>query len=103
MKRYFLLLCAAVILLPAWVHAQDKKEPAKKIVVPFELIKTQHMVINDKSNGKGPYRLIFDTGAPDSLVSNKISKEAGLKPTGGGLPLFGARGNATITDLAIGD
>ncbi len=105
MNRYFLLLCTGAILFPAWVHAQDagKKEPAKKIVVPFELIKTQHMVINVKINGKGPYRLIFDTGAPDSLVSNKISKEASLMPKGGGLPLFGARGNATMKEVEIGD
>ena len=56
--------------------------------MPFELLKTQHMVVNVKVNGKGPYRLIFDTGAPDSLVSNKVDKEAGLVAKGVGLLAF---------------
>jgi hypothetical protein len=105
MKRYFVILCATAVLLPAWAGAQEngKKEPAKKIVVPFELIKTQHMVVNVKVNGKGPYRLVFDTGAPDSLVSNKIFKDAELTAKGGGLPLFGARGSAKIKTLEMGD
>src|SRR5476651_1685962 len=105
MKRHILFVCAAVFFLPTLIHAQGeaKSEPAKKIVVPFELIKTQHMVVNVKINGKGPYRLIFDTGAPDSLVSNKVYKEAGLVATGGGLPIFGSRGNASIKEFEIGD
>jgi hypothetical protein len=109
MKRYLTFL-GALLILPALVHAQDdakkqpdKKEPAKKFTVPFELIKTQHMVVNIKVNGKGPYRLVFDTGAPDSLVSNKIMKEAGLSAKGGGLPLFGSRGNAKIKELELGE
>lgn len=106
MKRYLPILCVAI--LPQWVHAQDepKKAPAEKIVVPFELIKTQHMVVNVKVNGKGPFRVIFDTGAPDSLVSGKIAKEAGLlgkdakKPL---LPLFGAMGQVKIKEIELGD
>lgn len=106
MKRHLILLCAAVLLVPSFVHSQEngkKEQPAKKIVVPFELIKTQHMVVNVKVNGKGPFRLVFDTGAPDSLVSNKIYKEAELTAKGGGLPLFGARGAAKIKSLEMGD
>ena len=79
MKRHLLLVCA-MLLLPTFLHAQGdaKKEPhkimpspAKKFSVPFELIKTQHMVVSIKVNGKGPYRLVFDTGAPDSLRSGR--------------------------------
>jgi hypothetical protein len=116
MKRHLpALFC--IVLTPALLLAQTdtktepakkfepvkKVEPAKKIVVPFELIKTQHMVINVKINGKGPYRLIFDTGAPDSLVSNKVYKETGLVAKGGGLPIFGARGQTTIKEIEIGE
>ena len=100
-----------LFLFPALLYAQTdvkkepaKKEPAKKIVVPFELLKTQHMVINVKVNGKGPYRLIFDTGAPDSIVSGKIYKDAGLVAKGGGLiPIFGSRGQTKIKEIEIGD
>lgn len=101
MKKF--IAFSLTLLLPAFLHAQDAGA-AKKITVPFELIKTQHMVVSVKVNGKGPYRLVFDTGAPDSLVSNKIYKEAGLKSKGGGgLPLFGSRGAASIKDLEMGD
>lgn len=110
MKR-LLAISLFLCLSPALVHAQAevkkepaKQEPAKKIVVPFELLKTQHMVINVKVNGKGPYRLIFDTGAPDSIVSNKIYKDAGLVAKGGGLiPIFGSRGQTKMKEIEIGD
>jgi hypothetical protein len=110
MNRHIFLFCATALLLPALVHAQgetkkepDKKEPTKKFTVPFELIKTQHMVVSVKVNGKGPFRLVFDTGAPDSLVSNKVMKEAELVAKGGGLPIFGSRGQAKIKKLELGD
>lgn len=108
MKRH-LVFTLVVLLTPSLLHAQGdakkelpRPEPAKKFVVPFELIKTQHMVVSVKVNGKGPYRLVFDTGAPDSLVSNKIMKEAGLTGKGGGLPIFGSRGQAKIKELELG-
>ena len=83
-----------------------RQNPAKKFVIPFELIKTQHMVVKAKINGKGPYRLVFDTGAPDSLVSNKVAQEAGLFPKGFKKPifaLFGSMGQMKIKTLELGD
>lgn len=105
MKRYVMVLALIAFVLPTQVRAQDdvKKDQPKKFVVPFELIKTQHMVVSVKVNGKGPYRLVFDTGAPDSLVSNKVAKEAGLVGKGGGIPIFGSRGQAKIKELELGD
>jgi PDZ domain/Aspartyl protease len=117
MKRHLLLLCSAALLLPALVHAQGetkkvpekkdaKQEPVRKFVVPFELIKTQHMVVNIKINGKGPYRLVFDTGAPDSLISNKVAKEANVFPKDFKKPLFalfGSMGQMKIKELELGD
>src|SRR5581483_8724197 len=52
--------------------------PAKSVVVPFELLKSGHMAVMVKINGQGPYRLIFDTGAPVNLFNNKIAKESGV-------------------------
>ena len=51
------------------------------------------MAVQVKINGKGPYRLIFDTGAPTNLINNKLAKEAGVIDQEGRqgprLPLFG--------------
>src|SRR5262245_7004393 len=92
-----------LLLLAPAVTSADAPEKAKPITVPFELLKTQHMVVNIKVNGKGPYRVIFDTGAPITLLNNKISKEAELSPKGGGLPLFGMRGFANLKTLELGE
>ncbi|AWM37948.1 serine endoprotease [Gemmata obscuriglobus] len=85
---------------------EQPKPDAKPVVVPFELLKSRHMAIQVKINDKGPYRLIFDTGAPTNLVNNKIAKEAGILGKGdkGGLPLFGAApAPKAIKKLEIGD
>jgi hypothetical protein len=83
----------------------DIGQPAA-VSVPFQLIKTQHMVVHVKVNGKGPYRMIFDTGAPDSLVSNLVAREARLTPAkdfkAPTLPIFGARGRFLIASLEMG-
>jgi hypothetical protein len=108
-----LLLTGLVGFAPLSV-ADDKKEPAKKeplkkddkpVVIPFELLKSRHMAIQVKINGKGPYRGIFDTGAPTNLVNNKVAKESGLleKNAKPGLPLFAAPAPKTIKKLEIGD
>ena len=92
-----------LFLSPALVRAD---EAPKAFSVPFEMLPTQHMAVKVKINGKGPYRIIFDTGAPDSLLSNKVAKEAKLAPKNAkqpGLGLFGARGQFTIQSLEAGD
>lgn len=102
MKTAFasLLLAALLGFAPAFAAPPEKepakKEPAKKdekpIVVPFELLKSRHIAIEVKINGKGPYRVIFDTGAPTNLINNKTAKDSGIldpnKKEAGGL--FGA-------------
>jgi Aspartyl protease/PDZ domain len=96
-----------LLLLSSSAQAQGASvAPEKPAVVPFEILKTKHMAVQIKVNGKGPYRVIFDTGAPITLVNNKIAKEAELKPSGagaGGLPLFGMRGGSTVKTLELGD
>jgi hypothetical protein len=63
------------------------------------------MVVQVKINGKGPFRLIFDTGAPDSLINNKLAKEADVLPKDfkPGFAIFGARGQFKIKALEAGD
>lgn len=84
----------------------EPKSDAKPIAVKFDLLKTQHMVVNVKINGKGPYRLIFDTGAPITLINNKVANEAGVIPKNFKKPLFsffGSMGQFKIQNMQVGD
>src|SRR5579872_3807889 len=108
-----LIIVAGMLLSPAAIQAQTKKteskEPEKKqadktFTVPFELLKSRHIALEVKINGKGPYRLIFDTGAPTNLVNTKLAKDSGLMKKdekGGGL--FSMPGAKTIDTFEIGD
>lgn len=103
------LLVFSATALPGEPPQPEKKEPAKNlpekpIVVPFELLKSRHMAVDVKINGKGPYRLIFDTGAPTNLVNTRVAKDSGLvkKDDKGGFALFGMAGAKTIDTLEVG-
>ena len=55
--------------------------PAKttvKAMVPFSMLPSNHMLVQATINGKGPYRLIFDLGAPITLLSNQVSEASGV-------------------------
>ena len=95
MKRFTL---TTLVILLAMLPARAETPKMEKAVVPFELIKTKHITLDIKVNGKGPYKVIFDTGAPMTVLNNKLAKEAGL-PIGGGL--FGGK-PATIKTLEVG-
>jgi hypothetical protein len=93
------------LLVVALVGAARADAPAvKPVTVPFELLRTGHMTVMVKVNGKGPYKLIFDTGAPITLLTNKVAKEAGLlkgtrRPA---FSLFGAIGDVKVKSLEVG-
>jgi membrane-associated protease RseP (regulator of RpoE activity) len=63
------------------------------------------MTVMVKLNGKGPYKLIFDTGAPTLLINNKIAKDADLlkdaeKPL---IAPFGSKGEVKVKTLEVGE
>src|SRR5581483_8905457 len=94
-----LLLGALAGLVPA-----ARRAPARgPAVVPFQVLPSNHMVVEAKINGKGPYRLIFDLGAPVSLLSNHAAEDAGAvdKKTPRGF-FMGIRGEAAIRKLELG-
>jgi hypothetical protein len=76
---------------------------AKKAVVAFEMLPTNHMLVRARINGKGPYRLIFDLGAPITLLSNRVSEASGVVEANSGPFLFGMRGEAEIDRLEAGE
>jgi hypothetical protein len=51
---------------------------AKPVAVPFDLLKTRHMTVQVKLNGKGPYRFLFDTGAPLNIIGQQAARDSGL-------------------------
>lgn len=100
--RNGLLALLAVIGVTAALAAEVPA--AKPVQVPFELLRSGHMAVQVKVNGKGPYLLLFDTGAPISLLTTRVAREAGLLQGDGAatLPLFGAVGEAKIKTLQVG-
>jgi len=62
------------------------------------------MVVQATINGKGPYRLIFDLGAPITLLSNQVSEASGVvKADAPRSFLFSMRGEAEVAKLQVGD
>jgi hypothetical protein len=91
------------VLFPTTLRADDK--PAEPITVPFEILRSKHIAVQVKINGKGPYRLIFDTGAPFILINHKTAKASGMtKDTPNPLlNLFNSGGPAKIMRFEVGD
>jgi hypothetical protein len=106
-RTAFVLVLLAVTAAP--LRAESPR--AEPVTVPFEMLQkgrlsSGHMAVQVKVNGQGPYRLIFDTGAPMILLSNKVAKEAGLLGAGGKRPAargaFALPGQVTVGKLELG-
>jgi hypothetical protein len=105
-------LLMAIFFVPCWrwgladqaVVKPLEKPAAKPIVVPFETLKSGHMAVKIKVNGKGPYRVIFDTGAPANLLNTKLAKEAGLLKDApkSVLPFVGTLAEVKVKELEVG-
>jgi membrane-associated protease RseP (regulator of RpoE activity) len=97
------LLAACCFLLPV-APLRAEKPAANPVTVPFDLLLTKHMVIQIKINGKGPYRVIFDTGAPVSLINSRTALATAVLPKSAPKPafsLFGPAAQTTIKKLEI--
>jgi hypothetical protein len=73
------LLCG---LLAAPLGAADppaKPNDAKRHDVPYRLTDTKHVMVRVKVNGKGPFNMILDTGAPAIFLAKAAAKKAGLE------------------------
>lgn len=103
MKKLF----AALLVLPFAVGPAraDTKPDLKPTPVKFELVPSGHFIVKVKLNGKGPYNLIFDTGAPSTLISPRVAKDAGLtkdvkdKPP---IAIFGMMGSVNVKEFQVG-
>jgi hypothetical protein len=59
--------------------AKKAKAGSKSYEVPYKTTIPKHIVVRVKINGKGPFNLILDTGAPMLFVSVAAGKKAGVK------------------------
>src|SRR3954464_9283422 len=90
--------CGAQAAPPAKAKA-EAASPAKA-TVPFSMLPSNHMLVRAMINGKGPYRLIFDLGAPITLLSNTASETSGVvKADAPKSFLFSMRGEAEVAKL----
>jgi Aspartyl protease/PDZ domain len=78
---------------------------AASVSMPFELL-NNHIHLDVKLDGKGPYRLLCDTGS-NNIVTPELAKKLGLKPQGA-LQGLGAGeksedfGLVTMTTIEVG-
>ena len=81
--------------------AADPPGPEGKATVAFEMLRTNHMVVHARINGQGPFHLIFDLGAPITLLSTRAGEKSGV--VAADAPRVLAPGEAEIDRLEIGD
>jgi hypothetical protein len=97
MRRSHLLfsLCCLLLLAPsAWALVPASASfMTRPVIVPIEIIPSGHIAIRARINGHGPYRFIFDTGAPMLLVSERVAKDARILPHDFHRPFFTPMGN----------
>jgi hypothetical protein len=73
--KRILLMAALFFIVNA--PARPDKATVPPVKVPFEMLTkgrliSGHLAVQVKVNGKGPYRLVFDTGAPMVLLSTRV-------------------------------
>jgi hypothetical protein len=83
-----LALCLG--LAPLLAARPPEKAVPKTYEVPYRLTDTKHVLVRAKINGKGPFNLILDTGAPAVFVTKPVAKKAGVEVDDQGWGTFGA-------------
>src|SRR3954452_16937949 len=76
--RFVMAACCG--LLPALARADDPKTAEKPVnyAIPYKLTDTKHVLVRAKINGKGPFNMILDTGAPAVFITKPLAKKTGI-------------------------
>jgi len=61
---------------------------SNRFEVPYKLTDTQHVLVRAKLNGKGPFNMILDTGAPAVFITKPLAKKAGVDVDDKGWGIF---------------
>lgn len=82
LPRSFLLvpLLASVGLSSASSVVEARQDPqiGQTFRIPYRLTETNHFIVRTRINGKGPFNLVVDTGAPALFLSEDAAKASGL-------------------------
>jgi len=62
-------------------RAQERDpQVGQQFQVPYQLTNTNHFLVRVRINGKGPFNLLVDSGAPALFIATATAKKIGLKP-----------------------
>lgn len=85
-------------------HAAPARRAAPTFSAPLETTVTRHLAVQVHVNGRGPFRLIFDTGSPITFISARAAQKIGLisqrqaqRPA-----MMGMRGQFVARSLQVG-
>lgn len=100
----FLMLAVLTTATAGSLTAEQPAPTAKpkaevKSEVPYRLTDTKHVLVRVKLNGKGPFNLILDTGAPAVFITKAVAKKVGLSQDEkgwGGFEKFEFEGGVTV-------
>jgi hypothetical protein len=104
--RFATALLAASLMTSLSVALAPPQRAAapEATTVRFDMLPSNHMVVQAKINGKGPFRMIFDLGAPVCLLGNKAAEASGVvKADAPRMFLFAMRGEARAETIELGD
>jgi membrane-associated protease RseP (regulator of RpoE activity) len=103
-RRHVLVCLVVAAMVLVWTRVPAADEPGNEGTVRFKMLPTNHMVVRAKINGHGPFDLIFDLGAPVTLVTNRAAIASGaIKPDAPRSFLFSIRGEAEVKTLEVGN
>ena len=100
--RALILILLLLFGLPL-AAADNPPGPEGKATVAFEMLRTNHMVVRARINGQGPFHLIFDLGAPITLLSTRAGEKSGVIAADAPARFRLGPGEAEIDRLEIGD
>lgn len=86
--RPMLVIQTILFLAPLLWAGDAQKSDGKTFQVPYRLTDSNHIVVRARINGKGPFNLVVDTGAPYLFVATPASRQAGIEPDDKGWGLF---------------
>ena len=106
---YLVCSLALLVLLGLCVDpspAADPKPAPKPAAfeIPYHLTDVKHVMVRIKVNGKGPFNMILDTGAPAVFFSTAAAKKVGLEADAKGWAkpeTFELEGGLKVADIKV--